>query len=79
MVRRFGGSKICPHTDLTELGEVLKDESPARIREVLRRSTLEVLRRTGNIKQLAIGTDLVNIAHEVVQERKVAATAVVGN
>jgi hypothetical protein len=46
---------------------------------VLRRSTLEVLRRTGNIKQLAIGTDLVNIAHEVVQERKVAATAVVGN
>ncbi len=75
MLRRFGGKKLDADTDLTEVAEVLKNESPARIREALRRSTLEVLRRTGDISSLVIGDDLVKIGREVVAERKIAGSA----
>ncbi len=79
MLRHFGGKKIDPQTELREVAEILQNESPARIREVLKRSTLEVLRRTGDIKSLVIGDDLAPIAREVVAERKIAQNAVITN
>lgn len=70
MLRTFGGERLAEDTDLTEAAVLLDGQSPARIREVLQRSALEVLRRTGNLKEKVIGSDLSVIAREVVAEQK---------
>ncbi len=70
MLLQFGGSSIAPNANLVDASSILANESPARVREVLRRSKLEVLRRTGNINDLATDEDMAAIAREVVDERK---------
>ena len=72
MLRTFGGSRLADDTDLTEAAVVLDGQSPARVREVLQRSALEVLRRTGNLESRVLGSDLSAIAKEVVAEKKVS-------
>ena len=45
LIRNYAGKYIQPGTDLTEIGEVLKGNIPAVIREVCERSKLAALRR----------------------------------
>ncbi len=65
MLRKFGADSLAEGIDLTEPSLLLAGQSPARIREMLQRSTLEVLRRTGDIKAKITSQDLVAMAHEV--------------
>jgi len=47
---------------------LLEGQSPARIREILQRSVLEVLRRTQDINAKIVAEDLVAMAHELLAE-----------
>ena len=73
LLRTFGGTRLEQNTNLDEAALILDKQSPARVREVLQRSALELLRRTGSLKEKIVGTDLAVIAREVIAEQQLFA------
>lgn len=68
MIKHFANGNLDEAADLTEVSQLLAGEPPARIRETIGRAKLEALRRTGNPKAKANGTDLAAVAREVKAE-----------
>ncbi|MEK7511312.1 MAG: ATP-binding protein [Patescibacteria group bacterium] len=68
MLYVFGGSTLAEGIDLSKPAQLLAGQSPARIREVLESSTLEVLRRTSDIDAKIVAEDLVAMAEEMLAE-----------
>jgi transitional endoplasmic reticulum ATPase len=68
MIRRFAGDRLDPKTDLTEASERLEGQIPAMVREVVSRSKLEMLRRTGLASGKITGPDILSVATEVQAE-----------
>lgn len=68
MIRKFGGDRLDHTTDLTEASAKLAGSIPAVVREVLSRSKLEMLRRTGIATGKITGPDILTVATEVHDE-----------
>ena len=57
LLRLYGRGLICPHLELTRIGEMLKGKIPAVIRECIERSKLSALKTSHNGTDLAISED----------------------
>lgn len=68
MIRRFAGDRLDQNTDLTAASETLQGHIPAIVREVVSRSKLEMLRRTGLATGKITGPDILSVATEVQAE-----------
>jgi transitional endoplasmic reticulum ATPase len=72
LIRVYAGSLLNRHADLREVGEKISGQIPAVIREVVERSKLEVITRTGLPAQPGsiLGEDLIAAAATMEQQRK---------
>ncbi|MBS3903183.1 MAG: ATP-binding protein [Anaplasmataceae bacterium] len=68
MIKSFAKDNLAARTDLRQASKILAGQTPARVRETVGRSKLEALRRTGKAGSKITGTDLVQVAEEVVAE-----------
>lgn len=68
MIRKFAGDRLDPTTDLSDASEMLQGQIPAMVREVVSRSKLEMLRRTGLASGKITGPDILSVATEVQAE-----------
>lgn len=68
MIRRFAGDRLDTKTDLSAAAQALEGQIPANVREVVSRSKLEMLRRTGIADGKITGPDILSVAVEVQTE-----------
>lgn len=71
LVKFYSGSLLDPNTDLVEVGEMLKDQIPAVIRETVERSKLGIVARTGRVpaKGTLVANDLIVAAATLDQQK----------
>lgn len=67
MIKSFAGDMLADGVDLASVAEMLSGETPARVRETVKRARLESLRRTGR-KVKITAEDLLAVAKEVKRE-----------
>jgi transitional endoplasmic reticulum ATPase len=68
MIHRFAGERLDAKTDLSAASAALAGQIPAVVREVVSRSKLEMLRRTGTATGKITGPDILTVATEVSAE-----------
>lgn len=70
LIRHYGGKRINFDEDLTEVSRILAGKNPAIIREVVERSKLTVIRRTGSNKKPITQADLIPAANTIISEQE---------
>lgn len=73
LIRVYGRDSLNPKADLDEAGVLLKGLTPAVIREVVERSKLASIKRTGKANSKVIGTDIEVAAKTMLQQQNLLA------